>query len=225
VSAIVLRDVWRSYATGAVAVEALRGVSLEIAEGSAVAVVGPSGSGKSSLLHLCGAVDAPTSGEVRVLGTPLHDLSEEARTRFRRDHLGFVFQFFHLLSTLDALENVMVPARLAGRSAAEAEASARAGLERLGLGARMANRPSELSGGEQQRVAIARALVLSPRIVLADEPSGNLDAETGAGVIALLLDLARAEGRTVVMVTHDERAAAACDRIVRLRDGRVESAG
>jgi putative ABC transport system ATP-binding protein len=224
-SAIELERVTRTYDGGAQEVRALRGIDLALDPGSATAIVGPSGSGKSTLLHICGALDTPTSGQVRVLGTELTQADDRTLTRFRRDHLGFIFQFFHLLPTLDALENVMIPARMARVGAAESRTRAQHLLDRVGLGARTRHRPSELSGGERQRVAIARSLILQPQIILADEPTGNLDHETGASVLGLLLELAHEQGRTVLIVTHDPEVAAACDRIVRLRDGIIEDPG
>jgi putative ABC transport system ATP-binding protein len=218
---IALDRVSRVYDSGARRVEALRGVTLTLEAGTATAIVGPSGSGKSTLLHICGALDQPTAGTVRVLGTDLTTADDRTLTRFRRDHLGFIFQFFHLLPTLSAVENVMLPARLARRPRKVAEIQARALLDRVGLAARAEHRPSQLSGGERQRVAIARALVLDPAIVLADEPTGNLDHGTGGQVLRLLLDLAHERQRTVFIVTHDPDVAGACDETVTLRDGRV----
>ncbi|MBI2566927.1 MAG: ABC transporter ATP-binding protein [Candidatus Schekmanbacteria bacterium] len=222
-AAIELQNVTRVYDRGASEVRALRGVELTLEAGSATAVVGPSGSGKSTLLHICGALDTPTSGTVRVLGTDLSRAGDEVLTRFRRDHLGFIFQFFHLLPTLSALENVMIPARMARVSSSECRSRAQGLLERVGLKARLGHPPAKLSGGERQRVAIARSLILEPQVVLADEPTGNLDHETGASVLTLLLDLAHQQGRTVMIVTHDMEVAAACDRIVTLRDGRIDT--
>jgi putative ABC transport system ATP-binding protein len=221
-AAIELEHVTRVYDGGVQEVRALRGIDLALDAGSATAIVGPSGSGKSTLLHICGALDTPTAGTVTVLGTDLTRAEDRTLTLFRRDHLGFIFQFFHLLPTLDALENVMIPARLARVSAPEARARAVRLLERVGLAERARHRPSELSGGERQRVAIARSLILDPEIVLADEPTGNLDHETGASVLGLLLELAHERGRTVLIVTHDQEVAAKCDRLVMLRDGQIE---
>jgi ABC-type lipoprotein export system ATPase subunit len=185
--------------------------------------MGPSGSGKSTLLHICGALDLPTAGRVTVLGEDLTRATDAVLTTFRRRHLGFIFQSFHLLPTLSALENVLVPARLARAPRRESQVHAAALLERVGLSGRLSHRPSQLSGGERQRVAIARALVLGPEVVLADEPTGNLDHEIGGAVLRLLLDLAHEERRTVLIVTHDPEVAQACDRTVRLRDGRLEA--
>ena len=224
-AAIELEKVTRIYEGGASEVRALRGIDLTLDAGSATAIVGPSGSGKSTLLHICGALDSPTAGIVRVLGVDLTRADDATLTRFRRDHLGFIFQFFHLLPTLSALENVMVPARLARVGASDSRSRAERLLHRVGLASRITHRPAELSGGERQRVAIARSLVLEPEIVLADEPTGNLDHETGSSVLELLLELAHEQGRTVLIVTHDLEVAAKCDRIVTLRDGRIEAAG
>jgi len=220
---IKLADVTRVYDAGLGRVEALRGVTLNLEAGQATAIVGPSGSGKSTLLHLCGALDLPTRGSVQVLGCELSRADDRTLTRFRREHLGFIFQFFHLLPTLSALENVMLPARLARLPKAAGETRARALLEQVGLGARMRHRPAELSGGERQRVAIARALVMDPKVILADEPTGNLDHATGSQVLELLFALAHEQTRTVFIVTHDQEVARACDRIVTLRDGLVVS--
>jgi putative ABC transport system ATP-binding protein len=223
-AAIELEGVTRVYGGGAAEVRALRGIDLSLEAGSATAVIGPSGSGKSTLLHVCGALDTPTAGTVRVLGTDLTRADDRTLTRFRRDHLGFIFQFFHLLPTLSALENVCVPARLARRSAAAVRTRAEGLLSRVGLAGRLRHRPGELSGGERQRVAIARALILDPQIVLADEPTGNLDHETGSAVLDLLLELAHERGRTVLIVTHDAEVARRCDRRVAMRDGLIEPA-
>ena len=195
---------------------------MAIDAGSATAIVGPSGSGKSTLLHVCGALDVATAGEVRVLGESLGRASDAVLTSFRRRHLGFIFQSFHLLPTLSALENVLIPARLARAPKAATLERAEALLARVGLQERARHRPSELSGGERQRVAIARALILEPQVILADEPTGNLDQEIGGAVLQLLLELAHEQGRTVMVVTHDPEVAAACDRTVKLRDGRIE---
>jgi putative ABC transport system ATP-binding protein len=222
-SSIELNEVVRTYETGAASVQALKGVDLELREGTATAIVGPSGSGKSTLLHICGALDRPSTGRVRVLGTDLTTADDRTLTLFRREHLGFIFQFFHLLPTLSAFENTVLPARLARASRADKDAKAKALLERVGLGGRLEHRPAEMSGGERQRVALARALVLDPEIILADEPTGNLDGATGAAVLQLLLELAHAEKRTVLIVTHNPEVAEACDRTITLRDGRIAS--
>jgi putative ABC transport system ATP-binding protein len=230
-SAVVeLVDVTKSYAgnhegggdASAARVDALRGVSLRIEPGELVAIVGPSGSGKSTLLNLIGALDRATSGVVRIHGKDLSRLDDDAVTRLRRDEIGFVFQFFNLLPTLTALENVMLPALLAGKKPRDVRAKAQAQLEAVGLEKRAAHRPDQLSGGEMQRVAIARALVSDPPLVLADEPTGNLDTKTGQGVLSLLVG-AKSEKRTVVLVTHDPAVAARADRVISIRDGSVEA--
>jgi putative ABC transport system ATP-binding protein len=209
----------------ATTVDALRGVSVTVSSGELVAIVGPSGSGKSTLLNLMGALDRPSRGTVRIHGRDLATLDDDGLTKLRRDRIGFVFQFFNLLPTLSALENVMLPALLAGRATKEVREQALAGLDAVGLGKRHAHRPDQLSGGEMQRVAIARALVGQPPLVLADEPTGNLDTKTGEGVLELLIG-ARGGGsvsRAVVLVTHDPRIAERADRVLTIRDGVVES--
>jgi putative ABC transport system ATP-binding protein len=208
-------------AASVTSVEALRGVSLSIGAGELVAIVGPSGSGKSTLLNLMGALDRPTEGTVRIHGEDLAALDDDGVTRLRRDRIGFVFQFFNLLPTLSALENVMLPSLLAGQATKEVRARALAQLEAVGLGSRKGHRPDQLSGGEMQRVAIARALVGEPPLVLADEPTGNLDTKTGHEILELLIGAATA--RTVILVTHDLRIAERADRILSIRDGKVES--
>ena len=220
-SAVVLRDVRRDYPLGDEPVHAVRGVSLEIADGEYVAVVGPSGCGKSTLLNLVGAIDRPTAGQLEIAGRDVSRLKDAEATRFRLLHVGFVFQRFYLLPALSALENVVLPMAEAGVPRAERRERAAELLAYVGLAGRARHRPSQLSGGEQQRVAIARALANRPRLLLADEPTGELDAATGAEVIALLGRL-NAEGTTVVVVTHDDELAAAARRVVRMRDGRIE---
>jgi len=197
----------------------LREISLEVSAGEAVAIVGASGSGKSTLLAILAGLDVPTSGTVELDGTDLFALDEDARALVRGRSIGFVFQSFQLLPSLTALENVMLPLELAGR--ADAEAEARAMLARVGLAERLGHYPRHLSGGEQQRVALARAFVMRPKLLLADEPTGSLDTESGAAVIELLFELNRGYGATLVMVTHDEQLAARCTRIVRLAAGRI----
>jgi putative ABC transport system ATP-binding protein len=219
-AAIVLRDVARRFPVdGEPAITALDGVSLEIAEGSAVGLSGPSGSGKSTLLHIVGALDRPDEGSVHVGGRPLAGMSRRELAEHRR-RIGFVFQRFNLLPALTVIDNVMAPV-LPYRVGFDKEARARELLAAVGLEGRETSLPSRLSGGQQQRVAIARALINAPRIVLADEPTGNLDSRTGAGIVELLLALRAARGMTVVIATHDSQVAARCDRVVRLLDGRV----
>ena len=202
-------------------VRALDGLSFEVAAGEMVAVMGPSGSGKSTLLHLLGGLDQATSGSVSVDGVELTGLADDALTRVRRDKIGFIFQFFNLLPTLSAFDNVALPLRLRRKPAAEVRATANRFLELVGLAPRAEHLPDELSGGECQRVAIARALVMAPRVLLADEPTGNLDSKTGSEILGLLRTINRDIGSTLVMVTHDAGAAAACDRILKLQDGRL----
>lgn len=220
---IQLENVSREYGAGKV-VYALDHVSLLIERGERVAVMGPSGSGKSTLLNLVCGLDEPTSGEVKIDGTNIASLDDDRRTRLRREKIGMVFQTFNLLPTLTALENVALPLRLSGASKKEAEKRAAAMLGKVGLGERMANRPDQMSGGERQRIAIARALIFHPPVLLADEPTGNLDSKTGEEILALMDDLHREFNTTILMVTHNEEAARHCDRVIRLRDGKVVSA-
>ena len=218
-AAVQARDLERQYGEGATAVHALRGVSLDVARGNLVAVMGPSGSGKSTLMHILAGLDKPTSGTVTIAGTEITALDDADMTRLRRDHIGFVFQFFNLLPMLSAEENVLLPLSIAG------EKPDREWLDELmaktGLADRRSHRPSELSGGQQQRVAIARALVTKPTILFADEPTGNLDSKTGGEILDLLRDSARDYHQTIVMVTHEARAAAIADRIMFLADGLI----
>jgi ABC-type lipoprotein export system ATPase subunit len=217
-------DVSRAYPTGGGAVlTAVRAVSGTVEAGTAVAVTGRSGSGKSTLLHLAAGIDAPTGGEVRLLGRSLGPLGDGERTRLRRDHVGLVFQFFHLLPHLSVAENVLVPALVAGDPAAAAAARADALLERVGLSARRDDPVGRLSGGEMQRVALCRALLRHPRLLLADEPTGNLDEETGEKVIALMLGVAREEGSAVLYVTHSGELAARADAVWTLHSGQRQA--
>ena len=216
---VTARDVVRRYGDGDTAVDALRGVSVDIAEGRLTAVMGPSGSGKSTLMHILAGLDTPTSGEVTVAGIDITNLDDNALTRLRRDHIGFIFQFFNLLPMLTAAENVALPLKLAGAKP-DPEWLEQV-IDTVGLTSRLGHRPSELSGGQQQRVAVARALASRPTIVFADEPTGNLDSQSGAEVLGLLRRTVDEFGQTIVMVTHDPVAAAHTDRIVFLGDGRV----
>jgi putative ABC transport system ATP-binding protein len=220
-AAIQASGLEKTYLQGETEVRALDGVDLRVERGEMVAIMGPSGSGKSTLLHILGALDTPTGGTVSIAGRRYEGLDDNELTLLRRDSIGFVFQFFNLLPTLTAEENVLLPALIAGRR--EDEIRQRAGelLDRVGLGGRADHLPTQLSGGEQQRVSIARALLLQPALVLADEPTGNLDSRSEAEILRLLKELNQAEGHTIVMVTHDPAAAATADRIVFLRDGRV----
>ena len=211
----------KAYGVGAARRRVLDGASLEVGAGELVAVVGPSGSGKSTLLHVMAGLDRLDAGTIEVAGAPVHRLGERALTRLRRDEIGLVFQAFHLVPELTGAENVVLPARANGGGAAAA-ARARELIEHLGLAEAAGRRPAELSGGEQQRLAIARALVNEPALVLADEPTGNLDDEAGAGVLALLRSVATG-GRAVVLVTHDARAGAVADRTLRLMEGQLRS--
>jgi putative ABC transport system ATP-binding protein len=220
---LALRAVTRDFAAaGGATLPVLRGVSAELEAGAAVAVTGRSGSGKSTLLHLAAGLDAPTSGEVVLLGHPLSGLGDAGRTRLRRDHVGLVFQFFHLLPHLSVLENVLVPALVAGDAPGPAEARARALLERVELAARAAEAVDRLSGGERQRVALCRALLRRPRLLLADEPTGNLDEASGQRVLELLFELAREDGSALLFVTHSRELAGQADRVWTLHGGRLE---
>ena len=203
------------------AVTALDGVTLTIPAGQMVAIVGPSGSGKSTLLNLVGGLDRPTSGDIFVDGDRLSDLSDDALTGIRRDKLGFIFQFFNLLPTLTCQENVGLPLHLRGWPRRKAVERARELLTLVGLESRLHHRPEELSGGQRQRVAIARALSVYPPVLLADEPTGNLDSQTGQDILALVRDLRARLATTVVVVTHDLTVAQSCDRTIELRDGRI----
>ncbi|HEY6962441.1 MAG TPA: ABC transporter ATP-binding protein [Gaiellaceae bacterium] len=212
-------DLTRRYGEGEAAVDALRGVSLDVRPGELVAVMGPSGSGKSTLMHLLAALDKPTSGDVEIAGRPVAKLSDRDVTLLRREHIGFVFQFFNLLPMLSAEENVKLPLTIAGEKPERAFFEEL--LKRVGLTDRRSHRPSELSGGQQQRVAIARALVSRPTVVFADEPTGNLDSATGAEILELLRSSSADLGQTIVMVTHDAHAAEIADRVLFLADGRI----
>jgi putative ABC transport system ATP-binding protein len=217
--AISLEDVHLTLGSRAGDVHILRGVSLAAKAGEAIGIVGPSGSGKTSLLMVIAGLEPVSSGQITVRGTALHDKSEEALARFRRDTIGIIFQSFHLIPTLTALENVAIPMEFKG--VADAIDRARTGLERVGLGHRLTHYPGQLSGGEQQRVAIARALASGAKILLADEPTGNLDQDTGQSIIDLLFDLKDREGATLLLVTHDRALAKRCGRIIEVRDGKV----
>ena len=219
---ISLRRVRKVFGHGDTAVCALGGVDLDIPAGQLVSVVGPSGSGKSTLLHLLGGLDQPTEGEIVIGGTPISGMSDDEITVFRRRKIGFVFQFFNLLPTLTAEENVALPLLLDGRGWREVRPKVKSVLDQVGLGRRRQHRPDELSGGEMQRVAIARALVIDPVLILADEPTGNLDSRTGEQVLALVRDANRG-GATVVLVTHDAHAASYGSRTVTMQDGGIVS--
>ncbi|MCV6825384.1 MULTISPECIES: ABC transporter ATP-binding protein [Halocynthiibacter] len=214
-----LSDVTLSLSGNVGVVDILKGISLDVTRSETLALVGPSGSGKSSLLMVMGGLEQASSGRVLALGQDLSVMNEDALARFRRHHMGVVFQSFHLIPTMTALENVATPLELAGDR--DAFDKARAELEQVGLGARVGHYPAQLSGGEQQRVALARAAAPRPEILLADEPTGNLDGENGAAIMDLLMGLRDRHGATLVMVTHSNTLAAKCDRVVRLVDGRL----
>jgi putative ABC transport system ATP-binding protein len=218
---IEVRNATKIYRRGKTEVKALSVSSLIVPRGQFLSVMGPSGSGKSTLLNLLGALDVPTSGTLTIDGQEISKLSDSALSAFRRDRLGFIFQFFNLLPTLTAVENAALPALLSGKSRADVLPKAHALLESVGLRGRDHHRPDELSGGEMQRVAVARALLTEPALLLADEPTGNLDSKTGTEVLRLIRDATRERNLTVVMVTHDPKAAAVGDRIVRLADGTI----
>jgi len=216
---VVARDVTRRYGEGETVVEALRGVTVEIAPGKSTAVMGPSGSGKSTLMHILAGLDKPTSGSVDIAGTEITTLGDNALTMLRREHIGFVFQFFNLLPMLDAKENILLPLTIAGTKPDDGW------FEKIvadvGLQDRLSHRPAELSGGQQQRVAIARALISRPTVLFADEPTGNLDSSTSAEILELLRRSVDEYGQTIVMVTHDARAAAVAHRVLFLADGEI----
>jgi putative ABC transport system ATP-binding protein len=212
-------DITRRYGEGDTAVDALRGVSLDVPSGQLTAVMGPSGSGKSTLMHILAGLDRPTSGQVTIAGTELGKLNDTELTKLRREHIGFVFQFFNLLPMLDAEENVVLPLSIAGEKPDKAWVDEL--MKEIGLSDRRKHRPSELSGGQQQRVAIGRALVNKPTIIFADEPTGNLDSKTSGEILDLLERSVRQLGQTIVMVTHDARAAAIADRVLFLADGLI----
>ena len=216
---VIATGVVRRFGAGDTSVTALRGVTVEIARGRLTAVMGPSGSGKSTLMHILAGLDTPTEGSVVVEGTEITTLSDDQLTRLRRDHVGFVFQFFNLLPMLTARENVLLPLSIAGRQPDPQWLETV--IDETGLRDRLSHRPSELSGGQQQRVAIARALVSRPAVLFADEPTGNLDSASGGEILALLRRSVDTVGQTVVMVTHDPRAAAIADRILFLTDGQI----
>jgi putative ABC transport system ATP-binding protein len=216
---VVARDVTRRYGEGETAVDALRGVSVEVPRGRLTAVMGPSGSGKSTLMHILAGLDKPTSGSVTVAGTEITTLKDSDLTKLRRNHIGFVFQFFNLLPMLTADENIRLPLSIAGEKADKAKYDEL--VAAVGLTDRLSHRPSELSGGQQQRVAIARALVSEPEVVFADEPTGNLDSKTGAEILELLRHSVEEMGQTIVMVTHEARAAVIADRVLYLADGKI----
>ena len=216
-------DLCKTYGSGESRVDVLKGISIQLGMGETVALLGASGAGKSTLMHILGALDRPTSGSVRYEGEDVFAKSESQLASFRNRSIGFVFQFHHLLPEFTALENVMMPALINGTSKNEALSAARSILAEVGLGHRVTHKPGELSGGEQQRVAVARALVLQPQLLLADEPTGNLDMKTSDSIHELFEELHRSRGLSIMVVTHNERLAAKTMRQIRLLDGRVES--
>ena len=219
---LVIRGLRRAYVTGERTLEVLKGVDLEVRPGELVGLIGPSGSGKSSLLHAAGLLEHPTAGTIVVNGEDCSELSDRARTRIRLAEIGFVYQFHHLLPELSALDNVALPLMIAGKPRRDAEARARTLLTDLGLGERLTHQPARLSGGEQQRVAVARALANSPRLLLCDEPTGNLDPTTSRAVFQGLHDLARQRGVAALVATHNLELTSFMDRVLALRDGRIE---
>ena len=216
-----LENITRRYKEGDGQLEVFSGLSMSLKAGEIVALVGPSGAGKSSLLHIAGLLEAPTSGEIFIEGTATSGLPDSERTGLRRDRMGFVYQAHHLLPEFDALENVVLPQMIAGRAKAEAAKEAARLLETMGLGQRLTHRPGQLSGGEQQRVAIARALANKPRLLLADEPTGNLDPKTSGGVFDALIEITRAQGLAALIATHNFELAGRMDRVLMLHQGRL----
>jgi lipoprotein-releasing system ATP-binding protein len=216
---IEAKDVKKSFRTEAGELTVLKGINVAVAEGEMVGIIGASGAGKSTLLHILGALDRPTSGKILFSGRDVSSLDDDSLARFRNESVGFVFQFHHLLPEFNALENVVIPGLISGRSYDEIERDAKSLLGELGLAGRMRHRPGELSGGEQQRVAVARALIQSPKIVLADEPTGNLDTSTGNELFSLLEDLNRKKGITFIIVTHNKDLSGRCHRVLEMADG------
>lgn len=220
-SLLVAKDLHKTYTTEAEPLEVLKGVSLELSPGDSLAILGASGAGKSTLLHCLGALDPPDQGELFFEGQSVYRWSETRLAEFRNRKLGFVFQFHHLMPMLTAWENAQLPLMIAGESSATARQKAKMVLDQVGLGERLRNRPDQLSGGEQQRVALARALVLEPPLILADEPTGNLDSQTGRQVLDLLLEIRERRGCTLIVVTHNETLAGRLDNKVFLKDGKI----
>ena len=216
---------WKIYASGESTVQAVRGVDVEIKEGEMIAIMGPSGCGKTTLLNVLSGIDEPNSGEVMIAGSPMYSVSDDQRTLMRAQNLGFIFQDFNLLPVLSAVENVELPLLLLGKSASESRKSALEALDSVGLADRSEHRPTELSGGQQQRVAIARAIVHHPKVILCDEPTGNLDSTTSDIVMNLLKDINGKLGTTFLLVTHDKEVASQCSRILRMDDGLIVDTG
>jgi putative ABC transport system ATP-binding protein len=220
---LIVDQVRKTYVGGETPVEALRGVSLEVAGGDFIAVMGPSGCGKSTLLHLCGAMDRPTSGRLLIGNIEINKLSDDQLTRLRRERIGFVFQFFNLLPTLTVIENITLPILLSGGDVKDAESRGQELAAGVGLSHRLSHYPQQLSGGEMQRAAIARAVIHRPDLLIADEPTGNLDSENGSRVLQLLGELNRELGLTIVLATHSAEIAESAHRLIRMRDGMIES--
>ncbi len=216
---------WKIYASGESTVQAVRGVDVEIKEGEMIAIMGPSGCGKTTLLNVLSGIDEPNSGEVMIDGNPMYSVSDDKRTQMRAQNLGFIFQDFNLLPVLSAVENVELPLLLLGKSASESRKSALEALDSVGLADRSEHRPTELSGGQQQRVAIARAIVHHPKVILCDEPTGNLDSATSSTVMNLLKEINNKLGTTFLLVTHDKDVASQCTRILRMDDGLMVDTG
>lgn len=216
---------WKIYASGESTVQAVRGVDVEIKEGEMIAIMGPSGCGKTTLLNVLSGIDEPNSGEVLIDGNPMYSVSDDKRTQMRAQNLGFIFQDFNLLPVLSAVENVELPLLLLGKSASESRKSALEALDSVGLADRSEHRPTELSGGQQQRVAIARAIVHHPKVILCDEPTGNLDSATSSTVMTLLKEINKKLGTTFLLVTHDKDVASQCSRILQMDDGLMVDTG
>lgn len=216
-----LRDVWKTYCNKGVETHALRGVNLAVKNGTYSAILGPSGSGKSTLMHIIGCLDTPTKGAVIVDGRNVSTLDDDELAKIRREKIGFVFQAYNLINGLTAIENVALPMRFAGKGKHESQKRAMELLKKVGLGKRMHHKPSEMSGGEQQRVAIARSLLNDPEIILADEPTGNLDQNTGKEIMELIEELQKKTGKTVIIVTHDTKIAGRADKEIKMIDGRI----
>jgi putative ABC transport system ATP-binding protein len=219
---IKMEKIWRVFDIGKVKVEALRGIDLDIKEGEFMAIMGPSGSGKSTLMHIMGCLDTPSKGSYALDGEKIEELDDNQLAEIRNEKVGFVFQSFNLLPYANAYENVELPLIFKGVNASQRHKKVLEVLERVGLSDRMNHKPSELSGGQQQRVAIARAMVNDPRIIMADEPTGNLDSQSGKEIINLFNDLWK-QGNTIVMITHDESIAQRCERVIHLKDGKIEN--
>ncbi len=216
-----LKDVWKTYCMKDVETNALRGINIKVEKGEYAAILGPSGSGKSTLMHIMGCLDTPTKGKVFIEGREVSQMNDDELARIRRDKIGFVFQAYNLIQGLTAIENISLPMRFSGHSRGESQRKAKELLKKVGLQERMSHKPNEMSGGEQQRVAIARSLVNDPDVILADEPTGNLDTSTGREIMELLESLHKKTGKTIIVVTHDTRLAARAEREIKMVDGQV----